>query len=178
MKCKEIAKNKSEKSNFYFLGGDVFETVDAEITAETQNSEEAALRTADKLLRELKPRPGQQMMSFQLLQGMLLMATKNKASIERALQDFLSLASMEQQGRENVGAILGMKIKSFIADHSESEFITESKKSKVSHLKKLLWHKTLLHNLTYCLNSEIQMLDYVLGYQKPLTTESVGALIF
>ena len=90
------------------LGGDVFETVDSDISAEVQNSEEMALRTADKLLRELKPRPGQQMMSFQLLQGMLLMATKNKASIERALQDFLSLASMEQQGRENVGAILGM----------------------------------------------------------------------
>ena len=28
--------------------------------------------------------------------------------IERSVNDFLSLASMEQQGRENVGAILGM----------------------------------------------------------------------
>ena len=41
---------------------------------------------------------------------MLQLATKNKANIERALQDFLSLASMEQQGRDNVGAILGMSI--------------------------------------------------------------------
>jgi hypothetical protein len=48
------------------------------------------------------------MMSFQLLSGMLQLTTKNKSSIERAVNDFLSLASMEQQGRENVGAILGM----------------------------------------------------------------------
>ena len=41
---------------------------------------------------------------------MLQLATKNKANIERALQEFLSLASMEQQGRDNVGAILGMSI--------------------------------------------------------------------
>ena len=41
---------------------------------------------------------------------MLQLATKNKANIERALQDFLSLASMDQTGRDNVGAILGMSI--------------------------------------------------------------------
>jgi tetratricopeptide repeat protein 21B len=51
---------------------------------------------------------GQQMLSYQLLQGMLQLATKNKASIERALQDFLNIAAQEQQGRENVGAILGI----------------------------------------------------------------------
>ena len=90
------------------LGGEVFESVDSEITVETRDSQEMALRTAEKLLRELNPRPGQQMMSFQLLQGMLQLATKNKGSIERALNDFLSLASLEQQGRENVGAMLGM----------------------------------------------------------------------
>jgi tetratricopeptide repeat protein 21B len=81
------------------LGGEVFESVDSEATAESRDSQEMALRTADKLLRELKPKPGQQMMSFQLLQGMLQLATKNKANIERALQDFLSLTSMEQQGK-------------------------------------------------------------------------------
>lgn len=48
------------------------------------------------------------MLSYQLLQGMLQLATKNKANIERALQDFLNVAAQEQQGRENVGAILGI----------------------------------------------------------------------
>ena len=58
--------------------------------------------------KELKPKPGQQMVSFQLLQGQLLLATKNKANIERALQDFMQIAASEGQGRENVGAILGI----------------------------------------------------------------------
>ena len=90
------------------LGGEVFESVDSDVTAETKDSQEMALRTAEKLLRELNPRPGQQMMSFQILSGMLQLTTKNKSGIERACNDFLSLASMEQQGRENVGAIFGM----------------------------------------------------------------------
>ena len=59
------------------------------------------------LLKELKPKGGQQQMSFQLLQGMLQLATKNKANIERALTEFLALAGQDNQ-RENVGAVLGM----------------------------------------------------------------------
>lgn len=111
------------------LGGEVFESVDSDVHADSRDSQEMALRTADKLLKvvnlyslhaaaticqyalfiqELKPKPGQQMVSFQLLQGMLLLATKNKANIERALQDFMQIAAAEAQGRENVGAILGI----------------------------------------------------------------------
>ncbi len=51
------------------------------------------------------------MVSYQLLQGMLQLATKNKANVERALQDFMTIASQEDtsgNGRESVGAILGM----------------------------------------------------------------------
>jgi len=89
------------------LGGEVFESVDSDVHAESRDSQEMALRTADKLLKELKPKAGQQQISFQLLQGMLQLATKNKANIERALQDFLQLAAQDNQ-RENVGAVLGM----------------------------------------------------------------------
>ena len=89
------------------LGGEVFESVDSDVHAESRDSQEMALRTADKLLKELKPKAGQQTISFQLLQGMLQLATKNKANIERALQDFLQLAAQDNQ-RENVGAVLGM----------------------------------------------------------------------
>ena len=56
----------------------------------------------------MKPKPGQQMVSFALLQGMLLLATKNKANVEQALQDFMQIAASEAQGRENVGAIMGI----------------------------------------------------------------------
>ena len=60
------------------LGGEVFESVDSDVAAESRDSQEMALRTADKLLKELKPKGGQQQISFQLLQGMLQLATKNK----------------------------------------------------------------------------------------------------
>ncbi len=103
------------------LGGEVFESVDSDVHAESRDSQEMALRTADKLLKELRPRPGQQMLSYQLLQGFLQLATKNKANIERALQEFMAVAAQDpgaqqaqqqQQpvvsGRENVGAILGI----------------------------------------------------------------------
>ncbi len=33
------------------------------------------------------------MLSYQLLQGMLQLSTKHKASIERALQDFMNIAA-------------------------------------------------------------------------------------
>ena len=75
------------------LGGEVFESVDSDVHAESRDSQEMALRTADKLLKELKPKGGQQQMSFQLLQGMLQLATKNKVNTEHdplKLKCFLS----------------------------------------------------------------------------------------
>ena len=51
------------------MGGEVFESVDSEVHAESRDSQEMALRTADKLLKELRPKQGQQMASYQLLQA-------------------------------------------------------------------------------------------------------------
>ena len=67
------------------LGGEVFESVDSDVHAESRDSQEMALRTADKLLKELKPKGGQQQLSYQLLQGMLQLATKNKVRHEQFL---------------------------------------------------------------------------------------------
>ena len=64
------------------LGGEVFESVDSDVHAESRDSQEMALRTADKLLKELKPKGGQQQLSYQLLQGMLQLATKNKVNMQ------------------------------------------------------------------------------------------------
>ena len=75
------------------LGGEVFESVDSDVHADSKDSQEMALKTADKLLKELRPKPGQQMISYQLLEGMLLLATKLKPNIEKALQDFMNMAA-------------------------------------------------------------------------------------
>ena len=46
------------------LGGEVLEGVDSDIqvqAADSQDSQEMAMRTADKLLKELRPRPGERL---------------------------------------------------------------------------------------------------------------------
>ena len=75
------------------LGGEVFESVDSDVHADSKDSQEMALKTAEKLLKELRPKPGQQMLSYQILEGMLQLATKLKPNIEKALQDFMNMAA-------------------------------------------------------------------------------------
>ena len=46
---------------FQMLGGEVLEGVDTDVQmqpADSQDSQEMAMRTADKLLKELRPKPG------------------------------------------------------------------------------------------------------------------------
>lgn len=57
--------------------------------------------------QELNPKPGEQMISHQVLSNFLLLATKQKSSAEQALQEFMNIASQESY-KEHVGAILGM----------------------------------------------------------------------
>lgn len=57
--------------------------------------------------QELHPKPGDQQVSHQILSNFLLLATKQKANAERALQEFMSVASQESY-KDHVGAILGM----------------------------------------------------------------------
>ena len=61
--------------------------------AERADSEQLALRTAEKLLNELKPKPND--IRAILLQNMALVATKNKANVETAIQNFMEIATAE-----------------------------------------------------------------------------------
>ena len=69
-----------------------------------------ALRTADRLLKELRPRPvglDTEALNHRMLQNFLKLASKQKFQIEAALQNFTELASREEfQG--SVGPILGI----------------------------------------------------------------------
>ncbi|KAL3836422.1 hypothetical protein ACJMK2_021855 [Sinanodonta woodiana] len=90
------------------IGGEVFETVEGDIAAQANDrdktdSEQMAVRTAEKLLKELKPKPGD--MRPKLLENMALISTKQKQNLEKALAAFMDMSSDE---RENVGALYGM----------------------------------------------------------------------
>ncbi|KAF0296468.1 Tetratricopeptide repeat protein 21B [Amphibalanus amphitrite] len=75
------------------IGGETFEAMEDLADTDVKNSQEMALRTADKLL--------------QLLTNFLLLASKNKGNMERALQEFTNIASSETY-KDHVGAICGM----------------------------------------------------------------------
>ncbi|XP_041371664.1 tetratricopeptide repeat protein 21B-like [Gigantopelta aegis] len=89
------------------IGGEVFESVEGEgsISSETEkaDSEQMAVRTAEKLLREVKPKPGD--IRPKLLENMALIATKQKSNVEKALSAFMEIAAHE---RDHVGALYGM----------------------------------------------------------------------
>merc|ERR1719239_679559 len=90
------------------IGGEVFDSVEGEggrtnSDKDKLNSELMAVRTAEKLIREVKPKPGE--MRHTVLENMALIASKQKQNIERALNNFMEICSNE---REDVGALYGI----------------------------------------------------------------------
>ncbi|KAK2186994.1 hypothetical protein NP493_181g04009 [Ridgeia piscesae] len=87
------------------IGGEVFEAVDMDHgeSAEKADSEKLAIRTADKLLQEMKPKPGD--IRARILENMLLVATKKKQDVERSLVAFTEIVTNE---REHIGALYGL----------------------------------------------------------------------
>ncbi|XP_064595299.1 tetratricopeptide repeat protein 21B-like isoform X2 [Liolophura sinensis] len=90
------------------IGGEVFESVEGDSSSQMDrdkaDSEQMAVRTAEKLLREIKSRPGD--LRPRILENMALIATKNRQNVEKALSSFMEIASNEQ--RDHVGSLFGM----------------------------------------------------------------------
>lgn len=75
-----------------------------------QDSRTIALKTAERLLKELKPKTNvmdNEALNHRLLENFALLATKQKMSIEKALADFSSILSQDDF-KENIGAIYGI----------------------------------------------------------------------
>ncbi|KAK7913141.1 hypothetical protein WMY93_013352 [Mugilogobius chulae] len=89
------------------IGGEVFENLDGEMgnSTEKQESEQMAVRTAEKLLKELKPETAGGQLQVRILENYCLLATKQKANVEKALNAFTEIASNE---RDHVPALLAM----------------------------------------------------------------------
>ncbi|KAL9694786.1 hypothetical protein quinque_014071 [Culex quinquefasciatus] len=78
---------------------------------EIKDSRAMALRTAERLLKELKPRPGvidNEALNHRLLENFHLLASRQKHSIDRALQDFTAIASQEEYKRTCRSYVYGM----------------------------------------------------------------------
>ncbi|ETE72338.1 Tetratricopeptide repeat protein 21B, partial [Ophiophagus hannah] len=89
------------------IGGEVFEHLDGDIDGftEKQESVQLAVRTAEKLLKELKPQTAQGHVQLGIMENYCLMATKQKSNVERALQAFTEIVTNE---KDHVPALLGM----------------------------------------------------------------------
>lgn len=87
------------------LGGETFEGVDADLSnqAEKYDSQLAAVRTAEKLLKEVKPKGTA--LRYRVLETYALMANKNKSNIEKALSQFMEIVTTE---RDHIPSLLGM----------------------------------------------------------------------
>uniref|UniRef100_G1P572 Tetratricopeptide repeat domain 21A n=1 Tax=Myotis lucifugus TaxID=59463 RepID=G1P572_MYOLU len=88
------------------VGGEAFYNfVPESISSSRKESEQLGVRTAEKLLREFHPHTAWGQTQLQLLQGLCLLATKEKANMEAALGTFIQMAQAE---RDSVPALLAM----------------------------------------------------------------------
>ncbi|XP_014823388.1 PREDICTED: tetratricopeptide repeat protein 21B-like [Poecilia mexicana] len=89
------------------IGGEVFENLDGEIgnSTEKQESEQLAVRTAEKLLKEIKPQTPGGHVQLRILENYCLLSTKQKANVEKALGVFTEIANNE---KDHVPALLAM----------------------------------------------------------------------
>uniref|UniRef100_A0A8C5BGI6 Tetratricopeptide repeat domain 21B n=1 Tax=Gadus morhua TaxID=8049 RepID=A0A8C5BGI6_GADMO len=89
------------------IGGEVFENLDGDMgnSTEKQESEQLAVRTAEKLLKELKPQTPGGHVQLRILESYCLLATKQKSNVEKALNVFTEVANTE---KDHVPALLAM----------------------------------------------------------------------
>ncbi|XP_014641369.1 PREDICTED: tetratricopeptide repeat protein 21B isoform X1 [Ceratotherium simum simum] len=89
------------------IGGEVFENLNGDLgnSTEKQESVQLAVRTAEKLLKELKPQTVQGHVQLRIMENYCLMATKQKSNVEQALNTFTEVATSE---KDHIPALLGM----------------------------------------------------------------------
>lgn len=89
------------------VGGEVFENLDRDLgnSSEKQESVQLAVRTAEKLLKELKPQTVDGHVQLRIMENYCLMATKQKSNVEQALNTFTEIATSE---KDHIPALLGM----------------------------------------------------------------------
>ena len=57
--------------------------------------DQLAMRTAEKLLKEIRPKSAKTEQKIRVLENYTLLATKSKPNVERALERFADMASSE-----------------------------------------------------------------------------------
>ena len=72
-------------------------------STEKQESEQLAVRTAEKLLKELRPQTAEGHIQLRILEHYCFLATKQTANVERALSVFTEIANNEVSRQHTAG---------------------------------------------------------------------------
>ncbi|XP_061199524.1 tetratricopeptide repeat protein 21B isoform X2 [Neopsephotus bourkii] len=115
------------------VGGEVFENLDADIgnSTEKQESVQLAVRTAENLLKELKPQTVQGHIQLRIMENYCLMATKQKSNVERALNTFTEIVVAE---KDHIPALLGMATAYMILKQ------TPRARNQLKRISKMSWN--------------------------------------
>ncbi|XP_008061219.1 tetratricopeptide repeat protein 21B [Carlito syrichta] len=115
------------------IGGEVFENLDGDLgnSSEKQESVQLAVRTAEKLLKELKPQTVQGHLQLRIMENYCLMATKQKSNVEQALNTFTAIASSE---KDHIPALLGMATAYMILKQ------TPKARNQLKRISKMNWN--------------------------------------
>jgi len=94
---------------------------------QAQDTELMALHTAAKLVQELQPLDGDALQTHRLYPEFYLLATRQKANVERALQQLTALASAQAGPgvRDNPGAVLGIATAHLVLHSFTSFFLNQ-----------------------------------------------------
>ncbi|XP_048342203.1 tetratricopeptide repeat protein 21B isoform X2 [Sphaerodactylus townsendi] len=114
------------------VGGEVFENLDGDAdSSEKQESVQLAVRTAEKLLKELKPQTPQGQVQLRIMENCCLLATKQKSNVERALNAFTEIVVAE---KDHVPALLGMATAHMILKQ------TPRARNQLKRISKMNWN--------------------------------------
>ncbi|KAM4859500.1 tetratricopeptide repeat protein 21B [Thomomys bottae] len=115
------------------IGGEVFENLDGDLgnSTEKQESVQLAVRTAEKLLKELKPQTAQGHVQLRIMENYCLMATKQKSNVEQALNAFTEIATSE---KDHIPALLGMATAYMILKQ------TPRARNQLKRISKMIWN--------------------------------------
>lgn len=126
---------------------------------EYKDSRSMALKTAERLLRELKIRLGskaEDVMKYRLLDNFRLLSTREKFNIERALDDFSSIGA-QSGSKENIGTILGVA--------TAYTLLNQGKRAK-TQLKRIATTIWSIENSEYLERSWLLLSDYYIQASK------------
>lgn len=145
--------------------------IEATEDMDMKDSRLMALRTAERLLNELKPRPGgidNETLNHRLLKNFLSLATRQKTIVESALNDFTAIASQEEY-KEHVGAILGM---------ASAQILLKQSQRARNQLKRVMKNRWVFEDAEYLERCWLILADlYIQSGKNEIATELLDKIL-